>query len=293
MKLLINTKTQPSEFLHYLIQINQWKTIVPNLDKFGNIFDLNLENFLDYSIGISKSGDIYALRISENNKENDVFTKNVFALLIDPPKKNLAVIQDILLTVRKKYLINKNIDDFEINNFLDSIIFPSYLSGNEILEGLPEDWVNFPIDFDLSIRLSENVLFNKNMYEQYRVNSFEAIIENIFSERIDGYLLSYSLVAKEVTPLLIWDVDWPLLRAGKNFPIKRDMLEGSLPSQYVNNNNLLTIYQSIKKNPRGNPYFYGEPTVRLRVGGISEKIAIKNWYKCSKAIKAILVKLDL
>jgi hypothetical protein len=114
------------------------------------------------------------------------------------------------------------------------------------------------------------------------------VLRVICGPRHDGILITYTLAAREVIPLLNWDIDWPLTRRGTAAPERRGKVQGDLPWETETDQSLFSIYQHVPSMGFwGAPSYYGKPVVRLRVGGRSQEEAISNWYQCARALRTM------
>jgi len=116
--------------------------------------------------------------------------------------------------------------------------------------------------------------------------TFTDVVRTVFDNRHDGYLLHYSLISTDVIPLLAWDVDSSLARIFKEKYKERGKAGIDFPSNSSADKTLLRLYQYLPKvGASSAPPYYGKPSVRLTVGGLSKEAACSNWRQCAAALR--------
>lgn len=286
MRLLIGSRCQPSEYWHYLNLIDDWKyLILPRSIARENLFFTGENHLDDLWFGVSSRESVYALKIAPADKFEQNHESSVFAILIDPPRRNKDALKEMLLRARAAYVENRKISDESLKTILETYEYPTYSRAGELLSGLPDEWLDLPVEIELSVQLSENAGINQNIYDDHKCDSIQEVLEQIYSPRIDGFLLVYTVIVQDVTPFLFWDVDWPIARSGKTTPTLREKVSRGVPWEKESDQALFTIYQHLPWNSSSAPPYYGEPTIRLRVGGATNEKAVINWQKCAKALR--------
>ena len=245
----------------------------------------------DHFIGSSGSGKIWALAVVEISFVNDdgfCPDEATVAILIDPPKRHSETIAEILLRVYSEK--DKSLSKKKIEKISGAVKFPEYQAVKEYLPQAPKSWLDLPAEIIVRFSLSEHACVGDSTFEEYSRNTLTDVLKVLFGPRHGGLLIHYSLIVREVTPLVKFDVDWPLLRRGKDVPFPRGKIQGDFPWDEVSDDTLISIYQYIPDVYYGwmpAPPYYGDPVVRLRVGGRSEGEAIANWKMCATALRKI------
>lgn len=165
--------------------------------------------------------------------------------------------------------------------------FKEYLLAEKHLPEIPDIWRNLPVELCLDFELSNNACISHLTFREFSRDSLKDALKVVCGPRQDGILIRYLLEVRGAVPMLGWDVDWPLARRGKNPPERREKVQGPAPWDYEANSVILLLYQhmeGIGMWPYAPPFF-GEPIVRLRVGGRTREEAVSNWYKCAKALR--------
>jgi len=184
--------------------------VVPNLP------DHHLH--LDFWLGSSNDCQTWALFAVDKNYEianQEISPSDLVAWLTAPPKDNSDTIGAILAHVHFAILQGKLLDDSLIHSIIALHPFPSYLTVAHYLPEGPEEWLPLPAEIMVSFELSEGACLYPSIFEEYKRDSFKDVIATLFSPRIDGNTLSYSLLIRKVVPLESYEVDWPLARRGK------------------------------------------------------------------------------
>ncbi len=210
------------------------------------------------------------------------------AILVDPPSVREDSILMILFRVFNEVRRTGRISVQQTDEILASVPFREYLPARSYLPELPESWLSLPVELCVGFSLSEGACLYASIFKEYSRASLKDALEMLCSPRIDGIMIQYDLVVRDVIPFLAWDVDWPLSRRGKEAPCKREKVQGVLPWEYHADQTVLSVYQwlPIRNIWAGIPY-YGEPVVRLKVGGRSQQEAISNWHRCAKALRKL------
>ncbi|MGB7932047.1 MAG: hypothetical protein WCH04_07450 [Gammaproteobacteria bacterium] len=74
---------------------------------------------------------------------------------------------------------------------------------------------------------------------------------------------------------------------GTHLPVKRQLAQGAAPWDFETDRSLLTLYQAFPGRGQWNPPYFGQPVVRLRVGGRTAEEAVANWYTCARALRRL------
>lgn len=152
----------------------------------------------------------------------------------------------------------------------------------------PKEWLDLPAEILVDVDLSELTSVTGRSVQEFARDNLTDVLRVVSSPRQAGILFAYCLAAREVIPLLGWNVDWPLSRRGQRQPVKRTTVQGVVPWESHPDSSLLSIYQSVPYvGSASAPSYYTEPTVRLRVGGRTAKEAIKNWHQCAQALRRL------
>ena len=285
MRILLPATPQDGDFIEALNQVESWDlAIVPyNLPGRDKCFKQDLW------LGSSRNGRTWLLAAAPyDTYEGFDPAETTVAALLDPPKQNKDTIAEILLRI---YIAGRNVEQLS-NDAIDEILvatpFPEYRPVAIYLPKAPQDWLHLPAEFVVSFSLSEGACVTGGLFEEYRRDSLEEVLRIVCGPRQDGILIAYSLAAREVVPLLTWDIDWPLARRGKGAPVRRDKVQSTLPWDSETDQSLFSIYQHVPGTGFWiAPPYYSKPTVRLRVGGRSQEEAVSNWYQCARALRTM------
>lgn len=286
VRIILQDQTQPSEFAHFLNKIDDWKFLTHPRGIECADLALNNEALEFLCLGTSSIENIYAMGITPFDKFEEKTEISVFAILIDPPKHNEEAIKEIFLRVRLAFVKRNAISQESLQRLVNSVSFPTYRTAGELLPGLPVAWEGIPAEIEVTIQLSDGACLYPGIFKEYKQTSFSEVLETLYGERNDGILLGYSLVSREVTPLLLWDIDWPLARAGEKKPTRRKKVSIEALEK-IADPTLLEVHQYLPSNSSGSSPYYGQPTIRLRVGGFTEQTAITNWQLCAKLLREI------
>ena len=288
MKVLLPNSETSARFYSEIEKIDHWSLTIPS--KESGQYDSVLSTFW---IGNSHDGRVWALMIDNEDLEDneDSSDRDIVAALINPPKRSPNPIAEILLQVFSSLNPDGKINDKnKIDEIISSVEFPVYKLVSDFLSSPPKSWGDIPCELVVGFELSEGACVYEAIFKSYRRNSFHEALEVLNGPRHDGILIQYSLKAREVTPLLTWDIDWPLMRRGKEVPIERTKVQGDYPWEYEADDTLACIYQHVFSRSAwttGTPYF-GEPNIRMLTGGISPEDAIKNWTSCASFFRTTL-----
>jgi hypothetical protein len=254
----------------------------------------------DHWLGSSRDGSVWGLAIDfepsregypEPDPHSDKAPDKFDAFLLDPPKRQEDVIQEILFRVHVASLAGPP-NAKAIEKIIAAVPFREFRRVEEFLPEAPKDWLDLPAELVLGVNISEHVSIPGNFWEQFRRETLRDAVEVVCSPRISGFALNYTLAAREVIPLLRWDLSWPLSRRGKRRPEKREAVQGSVPWEHHADTSLLTIYQSVPGGGEfGAPDYFSEPTIRLQVGGRTSDQAITGWHQCAKPLRKIRANL--
>ena len=181
-----------------------------------------------------------------------------------------------------------DLNSARIDELIASESFPEYQPVSALMPEAPKNWLNLPCELTVRFGLSEGACTYRSLFTEYKRNTISEALRVVCGPRLDGILFHYTLEAREVTPFLLWDVDWPLLRRGKESASEREKIQGGLPWEYDADRTLFEIYQYRGRSSIWKPApYFGEPSVRLRVGGQTPEDAANNWYVCASVIRKI------
>lgn len=290
MKIIL--KNTEREFNEYFSRITDFKFFVHPLYIAD---DPLLSEFFpsdsDFYLGSSDDNSVFTLAVlpwAENEKIEDGFPSRWFcnAILIDPIAADEVTIFKILFLAHQEEKRSVAITTTRLNEIQNSFNFPTFKTVGEYSDGLPKTWSDYEVEFNVGFVLSEGACLYREIFKEYQRDNFKEILEVLYGPRYDGLLFCYHVVARHTIPFLGWDADWPLLGRGKNQPVKRKKMEGVIPGEYDENCKLLSLYQRFSHSVGyGTPPYFGKPTVYLRVGGITEEDAIKNWRICANLLR--------
>jgi len=286
MKVLLPDSETSARFHSETEKIDDWRLTIPSEE--SGQYDAVLSTFW---LGNSNDGKVWALKIENEGMDDceDLSELSTVAALIDPPKRSPNAIAEILLRVYSSLNADGTIaDKIRIDEIVSSVDFPEYKLVSDYLPSPPKSWGDIPCELAVAFELSEGAGVNRATFKSYRRDSFQDVLEVLKGPRDEGILIRYSLMAREVTPLLAWDIDWPLLRRGKEAPVERTKVQGDYPWEQVADNTLVCVYQHLVNRSLWTPPYFGEPTVRLCTGGTSPEDAISNWHNCAKFLRAAL-----
>ena len=215
--------------------------------------------------------------------------QHLVAWLAAPPKGHDETIGNLLTAAYVALLTGERLDADRLQSIIAAHPFPVYRTVAEYLPEAPAEWLALPAEIDLSIGLSEWGGVNWSVFEHYRRESLEAVVATLFAPRPRYILLNYHLEAREVVPLARYEVNWPLLRRGKQAPYRRrSKVQGTAPWEEEANPRLMTLYQKASIYERSlTPHPFEEPVVRLVVAGLDPEQAIRNWYRVARALRAM------
>jgi hypothetical protein len=283
--------TDKAEFVKTIEKINQWNlALLPWVDYDAPLYSDYRSKGCEFWLGSSPDHKEWALAANplDRDLDNEFLQSTCTAILVDPPKVQEDVIFKILFLIgndiKKAHWITEN----RIQEIFNTVPFTQYLCAETYLPELPKEWLHLPVELSVDFDMSEGACVTPWLFREYRRNSLKEVLEVSYGPRHDGLLIFYHLVVREVIPLLAWDVDWPLSRRGKDAPYKREKVQGALPWEYHPDQSILTIYQwlPIRSWKMAPPYF-GQPVVRLRVGGRTREEAVVNWHQCARALRKL------
>jgi hypothetical protein len=287
MNVLLRDTSQGSEFSRTLDQIEpeSWTYVLAPYDLPGRECCF----LQDFWLGHSRNGKTWVLAVMPYGVEDDFNPQEcAVAALLDPPKQHVDTIAEILIRVYIAGQSGDLLDTSAIENILAAVHFPVYQGVGHYLPEAPRDWLHLPAELVVGFTLSEGACVSRYTFEEYRRDAIEEVLRVVCGPRQDGILITYSLVAREVVPLLAWDVDWPLSRRGKEPPERREKVQGMLPWEYEADRSLLTIYQHVPGTGFWcAPPYCSKPVARLRVGGRTREAAITNWTTCARALRRL------
>jgi len=286
MRIILGQQCQPAEFFHYMAMIEEWVCLIRPLGNKRN--ELALGDSDNLWLGYSRREKICVLKIITDERPDTSDESSVFAFLIDPPQHNAPATSEILLRARKACVEDVNISEESLQIIVDSVPFPEYQKAGEILPGLPSEWAALPAKINVSFKCSDNCSVIPSMYDYFDRASFIEVLKIVNGERHDGVLLHYSLVSCEAAPLLRWDMDCSLARLYKETYKNREKTSSGDSWEIPADQSLLTLYQFLPGvGFSGAPPYYGKPTVRLKVGGLTKEAANTNWRTCATLLRAI------
>ena len=238
----------------------------------------------DFWLGSSSDGQVWGLFATQTRYLDDVEQggmrpEHLVTYLLNPPKRNAQTIGEILLAVYEASRKNSFISENQIQSIVQTIEFPIYRTVGEYLPSAPVEWRQLPAELVVGFELSEGACVYRALFEEYRRDSLEEAVAMVCKPRIDGLLLNYSLLVRELVPLTPYEVDWPLARRGREHPYKRGKVSGTLPWEKETSTALLVLHQHVARRVGWfpTPSYFDQPVVRLTVAGRSETNAIANW----------------
>jgi hypothetical protein len=262
-------------------KIAEWKMIIP---PDGSAAKERWD--LDFWLGSSSDNRTWALATSHHKEKKQY---SISAFLLDPPKiVNPAIVELLLMAYSAMENATEPVEPALIQSIADSFSFPEFLTAGELFPETPELWRDYRCKVSLTITPSENAMVTPSLFNEFRRDNLEDAMRIVCAPRTDNILIGYSLETTEVVPFLAWNCDWPLARTGKNHPEEREQVQGSLPWEFEPDATLLTIYQHLPGVGFLNlPLPFGEPTIRLSVGGRTPDEAIENWRQCAKPLRLL------
>lgn len=250
----------------------------------------------DFLLGSSRTGDLWIFAAFPfNGLDSAGFSLEDahLAALIDPPKRDAEVIAEVLLRVHRARMSGDEREEPLYEEILREVPFPVYRELKHLLPEAPPEWHDLPVELFVNFELSEGGCITRGLFEEYKRDSLEDALNVLFEPRVDFMLIGYGLAARGAVPLLAWDVEWPLSRRGKEAPTRREKRQGPYPWQYEASPVLLYVRQYIRSsNMYGTPPAFGEPSIRLRVGGRSPEHAVSNHQQCAKGLRRIKRRLE-
>ena len=247
-------------------------------------------------LGSSRDGRVWALAVSFDAFKQDSpklgstvgkIPLEIIAFLLDPPKRDVDTITKILLRTHMASVDNQ-VNPTLIDKIVRAVPFPQWCEVASYLPQAPNDWLELPAELLVNFQLSEGGAVGESTFKEYARDSLKDALQVVCGPRVWNILIGYTLAAREVTPLLVWEVDWPLSRRGDSPPTKRGKVQGDLPWESHTDTSLLGIYQYLPKNPNElGPHPYHHPIVRLRVGGRTSEEATVNWHQCARELRRL------
>ena len=159
----------------------------------------------DFWLGSSKDRKKWALFVVETDDDDttddNIRPEDLVVWLTNPPKGNAETIGAILTDVFLEALQGSSLDDNLIHSIITSHPFPVYQTVAHYLPVAPKEWLSLPAQIVVGFDLSEGACLYKSIFYEYKRKSFEEVIAMLFSPRLGGVLLSYSLLIREVVPL--------------------------------------------------------------------------------------------
>ena len=289
--------TDTVEFEKRIENIDSWDlAILPDRDHGTPIHSIWQSAHADFYLGSSADNTEWTLAMIPWGKSGDddgsfsIPISSCKAILVDPPRPQQDdVIFKILLLVYDSLKASPWIGVERVQEIINSVPFTEYHTAETYIPHLPEEWRHLPVDLCVTIELSDEACFTPDLLKEFRRTTFTDALAVLYGPRVEGITIGYKLVVQDVIPFLPWDVDWSLSRRGKEAPYKQSKVEGTLPWKEYPDQALLTVYQYLPSQSiwRFGPLFYGQPSIRLSVGGRSQEEAISNWHRCAKALRKI------
>ena len=245
----------------------------------------------DYWLGSSQDGSVWALyeTACESLSEDDDFaitSEHLVCWLTDPPKRNREVIGTILFQVQTDLHETGALPENRLDEIIESNPFPVFKRVGEMLPDAPKHWRDLTVEIQIAIQMSEGVGVYQALYDEYKRDSLEDVVETVFKPRDPGFLFHYSLKTTETTPLTPYEVDWPFSRKGSQVPYKRGKVTRDTPWSQETNTTLIKVYQwAPRYGMWGLASFYSKPIVRLVVAGQTPQDSIANWHAAAKVLR--------
>lgn len=282
--------TDKDEFLEAVYSVSSWDIAFPTED----IAFRNDIHAADYYLGNSKDKKTWVLASMpyQDDDDSDKLTQEAMVsacavALVDPPLVREESILRILFLVFYEKNEAGEISTDRIEEIFQLIPFKEYLLAEKHLPEIPEAWRNLPVEVCVDFELADGAGINHRTFREFSRDSLKDALEVVCSPRHDGFLIQYVIAVRGAIPLLEWDVDWPLARRGKTPPERRKKVQGPAPWDYEADSEILSVYQHMEwvSNRIWSIPYFGEPIVRLRVGGRTQEEAISNWHRCAKALR--------
>lgn len=283
MDVILRDSFEKHDLLAALKQGADWDFIVPSPSSGGRA-----DYDHDYWLGSSSDGQTWFLAVIEW-ESGGICPDDVVVALTHPPKQNTKSIGEILIRVYSASIRQDRLTSTQIRELADSVEFPEYPQVRHLFPEAPYEWRDLPCELTVGFTLSEGACVTDATFAEYRRDSIVDALQVVCEPRHDGILIHYALQARDVIPFVVWDVDWPLLRRGKEKPYERKKVQRTVPWEAEADTTLFEIYQHLSISgvwQIGPPYF-GEPKARLRVGGRTPDTAMINWNLCASAIRKI------
>ena len=244
----------------------------------------------DYWLGSSGDGQTWGFAATAwSLSDDDTYgfpPEAIVAFLVNPPKRNDDTIAEILFRIHMELKTSALVDNETLKSIIKSVPFPLYPPVCHYLPQAPESWLSIPSELVVGFDLSEGSYISDGTFRDYNRGTVNEALSVLYEPRHVGLLIRYAIAAREVTPLLSWNVDWPLSRQGKLAPYRREKVQGPMPWDTVADQKFLVLYQSVPNyNSTCAPHHFAEPVVHLVVGGRSKDEAISNWYLCAKELR--------
>jgi len=266
-----------------LSEVTDWELVIPP-DSSGYAHAYKKAFWL----GGSDDGKYYFLAAA---KDELVPLRDSVLAITEPLSRECSYLTEVMFRALAVTQRAGALSDKAAADILSRVSLPSYQMGGEFSPDLPKQWLSLPCELVVGFTLSEGAHVSRATFKEYRRDALREALEVVKGKRHDGILLRYLLHTRGVVPFLFWDLDAPLARRGQQLPQKREKVQVSVPWEAEADATLLEIYQHLPSRgiwSVGPPYF-GEPRVRLRVGGRTEEEAIANWEKCARTLRRIAV----
>jgi hypothetical protein len=283
IKIFLRDSREFKELQVTLHQIEDWDYIVPSPSSGGSA-----DYSHNYWLGSSRDVQVWFLAITIDGSDNIDLSKDVVTILTHPPKPDVNTIGEILIKAYSMSIQEGGLSSSRIKEIVASVPFPEYLSVRSLMPEAPEAWLDLPCELSVNFSLSDGACVYRDLFDEYSRTTIRDTLRVVCGPRHDGILIHYHLAARETIPFLLWDIDWPLLRRGKESTSKREKVQKNVPWKTEADRTLIEIYQHLGSSSiwRSSPYF-GEPSVRLRVGGRTPEEAVRNWHQCAQVIRKI------
>ncbi|MCP5143204.1 MAG: hypothetical protein H6978_00105 [Gammaproteobacteria bacterium] len=241
----------------------------------------------DYWLGYSANGRDWLLGRSRRNDYTEADEAygptDIIAGLRCPPRRNEETILRLLLGLEVTRLETGRIRAGDIARLVAETPFPVYRPLQHCFPQGPEAWHELPVELVVGFRVSEGACIQGGLFYAFRRDSLADAMAVLAGPRQDGVLIHYSLVVREVIPLLTCVADWPLARRGGD-PVRR-----YAASRCVRERVLLTLRQQTRQSSGmfGGPRYFSPTTLWLSVSGFDERAALSHWYHCAQALRRL------
>jgi hypothetical protein len=266
-------------------EIEDWQIVIP-----PEIPGFRDDCLLTYWLGATENAQIWFLAAARG--ELDPESDSIIAVS-EPLSQDIGYISALLFNALAVVQQESTLSSEAAAEILANVQPPEYRPAGEYLPELPEAWFSLPCELVVGFTLSEGAHVSRADFKEYRRDSLADAMKVVKGKRHDGILIRYLLQTRGVVPFLLWDVDWPLARKGKEPAKERQKVQGAMPWEAEADTTLLEVYQHVHtRDPWaiGPPYF-GEAAIWLRVGGRTPEEANENWDQCAKTLSSLTTKV--